>query len=44
MRETQFRGSFKDKINYRNNIYREYLEKDKQQVDYMKLQNRININ
>ena len=29
----------KDKINYHNSIYREYLKKDKQQVDYMKLQN-----
>ena len=28
-----------NKINYRNNIYREYLIKGKQQVDYIKLQN-----
>ena len=32
----------KDKINYRNNIYREYLKKGKQQIDYMKLPNQIN--
>ena len=34
-------SSIKDKINYRSNIYRKYLKKDKQQVDYIKLQNRI---
>ena len=33
--------NIKDKINYRNNIYREYMKKGKQQVDYMKLQNTI---
>ena len=27
-------SSIKDKINYRSNIYRKYLKKDKQQVDY----------
>ena len=34
-------SSIKDKINYRSNIYRKYLKKNKQQVDYIKLQNRI---
>ena len=34
-------ANIKDKINYRNNIYRGYLKKCKQQVDYMKLQNTI---
>ena len=40
----------KDKINYRNSIYREYLKKGKQEVDYLKLQKnskgiiKININ
>ena len=43
------KSNIKDKINYQNNIYREYLKKDKQQLDYIKLQNnkgiiRININ
>ena len=33
--------NIKDKINYRNNIYREYLKKGKQQIDYMKLPNQI---
>ena len=33
--------NIKNKINYRNNIYSEYLKKGKQQVDYMKLQNTI---
>ena len=32
-------SNIKDKINYHNNIYREYMKKGKQQVDYMKLQN-----
>ena len=31
-------SNIKDKINYCNNIYREYMKKGKQQVDYMKLQ------
>ena len=30
-------SDIKDKTNYRNNIYREYLYKGKQQVDYTKL-------
>ena len=34
-------SNIKDKINCRNNIYREYMKKGKQQVDYMKLQNTI---
>ena len=34
-------SNIKDKINYRNNIYREYLKRGKQQVDYLKLQNTI---
>ena len=34
-------SNIKDKINYRNNIYKEYLQKGKQQVDYIKLQNTI---
>ena len=34
-------SNIKDKINYCNKIYREYLKKRKQQVDYMKLQNTI---
>ena len=39
-------SSIKDKINYRNSIYSEYMKKGKQQqstcqVDYMKLQNTI---
>ena len=34
-------SNIKYKINYRNNIFREYLKKGKQQVDYMKLQNTI---
>ena len=34
-------SNIKDKINYRNKIYREYMKKGKQQVDYMKLQNTI---
>ena len=34
-------ANIKDKINYRNNIYRKYLKKGKQQVDYIKLQNTI---
>ena len=34
-------SNIKDKINYRNKIYREYLKKGKQQVDYTKLQNTI---
>ena len=34
-------SNIKDKINYCNNIYREYMKKGKQQVDYMKLQNTI---
>ena len=34
-------SNIKDKINYRNKIYREYLKKSKQQVDYTKLQNTI---
>ena len=34
-------SNIKDKINYRNNIFREYMKKNKQQVDYMKLQNTI---
>ena len=29
------------KINYHNNIHREYLKKGKQQVGYVKLQNTI---
>ena len=32
-------SNIKDKISYRNNIYKEYLEKGKQQVDYIKSQN-----
>ena len=35
-------SNIKDKINYRYNIYREYLKKGKQQIDYMKLPNQIN--
>ena len=34
-------SNIKDKINYCNKIYREYLKKRKQQVDYVKLQNTI---
>ena len=34
-------SNIKDKINYRNNIYWEYLKRGKQQVDYLKLQNTI---
>ena len=34
-------SNIKDKINCRNKIYREYLKKGKQQVDYTKLQNTI---
>ena len=34
-------SNIKDEINYRNRIYREYLKKGKQQVNYMKLQNTI---
>ena len=34
-------SNIKHKINYRNNIYWEYLKKGKQQADYMKLQNTI---
>ena len=34
-------SNIKDKVNYWNNIYREYLKKGKQQVDYIKLQNTI---
>ena len=34
-------ANIKDKINYRNNIYRKYLKKGKQQVDYIKLQSTI---
>ena len=34
-------SNIKDKINYHNNIYREYMKKGKQQVDCMKLQNTI---
>ena len=34
-------ANIKDKINYRNNIYRKYLEKGKQQVDYIILQGTI---
>ena len=34
-------SNIKYKINYCNNIYREYMKKGKQQVDYMKLQNTI---
>ena len=34
-------SNIKDKINYRNNIYRKYLKKGKQQVDYIKLQNTV---
>ena len=34
-------SNIKDKINYHNNIYREYIKKGKQQVAYMKLQNKI---
>ena len=34
-------SNIKDKINYHNSIYREYLKKGRQQVDYMKLQNII---
>ena len=34
-------SNIKGKINYNSNIYREYLKKGKQQVDYMKLQNTI---
>ena len=32
-------SNIKYKINYGNNIYREYMKKGKEQVDYMKLQN-----
>ena len=32
-------SNIKDKTNYHNSIYREYLKKGKQQVDYLKLQN-----
>ena len=34
-------SNIKDKINYHNSIYREYLKKGRRQVDYMKLQNII---
>ena len=34
-------SNIKDKINCCNNIYREYMKKGKQQVDYVKLQNTI---
>ena len=34
-------ANIKDKINYRNNIYRKYLKKGEQQVHYIKLQNTI---
>ena len=34
-------SNIKDQINYHNSIYREYLKKGRQQVDYMKLQNII---
>ena len=33
--------NIRGKINYHNNIYREYMKKGKQQADYMKLQNKI---
>ena len=33
--------NIKDKIIYRNNIYRKYLKKGKQQVHYINLQNTI---
>ena len=42
MTETHHGWNIKDKINYCNNIYREYLiKKGKKQVDYIKLQNTI---
>ena len=34
-------SNIKDKMKYCNNIYREYLKKGTQQVDYIKLQNTI---
>ena len=34
-------SNIKDKVKYCNSIYREYLKKGKQQVDYMKLKNTI---
>ena len=38
---TWMTSNIKDKINYRNNSYREYMKKGKRPVDYMKLQNTI---
>ena len=34
-------SNIKDKVKYCNSIYREYLKKGKQQVDYMKLKNTV---
>ena len=34
-------ANIKDKLNFCNNIYREYLKKGKQQVEHIKLQNTI---